>query len=254
MVVDRVTDPVPASILIDVLDGAGVAAATTRASLDRMGERGLLERVRRGREIGFLLTDRARGVLGEATERVHRAEPFAPRGDGWTLVTFSVSERQRNLRHQLRATLTWAGFAPLRDGLWVAPGAVDLAAAFEPLRDELATGTVQAFRAAELEGFEMGDAVRAAWQIDTIRAEHEAFLAEWEGELAYAGRVPALTARTALVADWLALLRADPGLSASYLDAQWPADRSVRVFRDRHAQLRADADAEFAARPALQPV
>lgn len=251
MMFGRPPEPVPASTMIDVLDGAGVAAATTRASLDRMATRGLVERVRRGREIGFVLTGRAREVLDEATARVHRSEPFAPRGAGWTLVTFSIAERDRKLRHQLRATLTWSGFAPLRDGLWVAPGEIDLASALGPVRDQLPDGAVQAFRAAELEGFEMGDAVAAAWHIDGIRAEHEAFLAEWAGDADFGRRTPALSARTALVADWLALLRADPGLPPSYLGDGWPAGSSTRTFRARHDQLRAQSDAEFAARAAL---
>ncbi|WP_292864406.1 PaaX family transcriptional regulator C-terminal domain-containing protein [Microbacterium sp.] len=253
MVVGRTDDPVPASVLIDVLDGAGIAGPTTRASLDRMRERGLLGRVRRGREIGFHLTDRAKDVLNEAAERVERTDPFAPRGAGWTLVTFSVAERHRSLRHQLRASLTWAGFAPLRDGLWVAPGAIDLASALGPLQDDLPPGTVQAFRASEIEGYEMGDAVASAWQIDEIRAEHELFLREWEGAADYGGRMPALTARTALVADWLALLRADPGLPAGHLGPHWPADRSTRVFRERHAALHAASDAEFLARMGAIP-
>ncbi len=254
MVVGRIDDPVPASVLIDVLDGAGIAGPTTRASLDRMRERGLLGRVRRGREIGFQLTDRAKDVLNEAAERIERADPFAPRGAGWTLVTFSVAERHRSLRHQLRASLTWAGFAPLRDGLWVAPGAVDLASALGPLHEDLPSGTVQAFRAAEIEGYEMGDAVAAAWQIDEIRSEHESFLREWEDTGDYGGRMPALTTRTALVADWLALLRADPGLPPGYLGPQWPAERSVSVFRDRHAALRGASEAEFLARTAVPAV
>jgi phenylacetic acid degradation operon negative regulatory protein len=253
LVVDRCDEPVRASLLIDVLDGAGIAPPTTRASLDRMAARGLVDRVRQGREIGFVLTDSATDVLSEASGRVHRDEPFAPQGEGWTLVTFSVPERQRTLRHRLRASLTWAGFASLRDGLWVAPGAVDLASALGPLHDDLPPGTVTAFRASELAGYEMGPAAHAAWQIADIRAEHDAFLAEWPvdaaeaGDVGYAGQAPALTARTALVADWLALLRADPGLPSEYLGDDWPAARSTATFRAVHATLAPASEREFSA-------
>ena len=34
-----------------------------------------------------------------------------------------------------------------------------------------------------------------------------------------------------LVADWLALLRADPRLPAEFMDAEWPATRSVQTYR-----------------------
>ncbi|WP_435215667.1 PaaX family transcriptional regulator C-terminal domain-containing protein [Streptomyces sp. bgisy034] len=36
---------------------------------------------------------------------------------------------------------------------------------------------------------------------------------------------------TLLGADWLRVLRADPGLSARFLPADWPAARSAAVYR-----------------------
>ena len=45
------------------------------------------------------------------------------------------------------------GFAPLRDGLWLAPGELDLDAALEPLRADLPTAAITAFHARELSGY-----------------------------------------------------------------------------------------------------
>ena len=100
-------------------------------------------------------------MLREATYRVRGPRPFDPQGSGWTLVTFSIPEGQRTLRHRLRSTLTWEGFAPIRDGLWLAPGEVDLAGSLEPLRQDLPPNTVIAFHARELAGFPIGESVRA---------------------------------------------------------------------------------------------
>lgn len=248
LVVDRYHEPVPAPVLLDVLDGAGIAPPTTRATLNRMAHRGMLEPVRRGRGIGYGLTESGTEVLREAAGRVNRERPFDAQGKGWTLVTFSLPEGQRTVRHRLRATLTWAGFAPLRDGLWVAPGEVDLTSALGPIENELPHGTVTAFLAQELDGFEMGSSVSAAWEIDAIRAEHDGFLAEWRQPVELKGTMPALTARTELVADWLALLRADPGLPPQYLDDAWPANDSTATFRARHQEVAKDSEKEFASR------
>jgi len=248
LVVDRTEEPVPATLIIDVLDGAGVAAPTTRATLNRMAHRDLFAPVRRGREIGYRLTSSGVEVLREASGRVNRDRPFEPQGTGWTLVTFSLPEGQRTLRHRLRASLTWAGFAPLRDGLWVAPGAVDLAAALGPIHDELPHNTVTAFRAHELPGFEMSESVEAAWEIERIRAEHLNFIEEWRAPIAPDCVTPALTIRTSLVADWLALLRLDPGLPPQHLGQDWPADRSLATFRQQRDDVRVESEAEFSAR------
>jgi len=252
-VVDQDVPPLRASALIEVLEGAGVAAPSTRATLDRMVRRTLLAKKRRGREIAFSLTDEGAAVLREATERVRGQHPFEPHGSGWTLVTFTIPEHQRTLRHRLRSALIWEGFAPLRDGLWLAPGEVDLASALEPLRASLPPGAVTAFHARELPGYAMGENVRTAWNLDAIRGEHLAFIAEWGGASLENGG-SALSTRTMLVADWLALLRADPRLPRHLVDAAWPAERSFEVYWARRRALESAARAEFDALAATSAV
>mgnify|MGYP001029778392 CR=1 FL=1 len=247
LVLDRIDDPVRASVLLEVLEGASITAPTARAMLDRMSRRGMLERVRVGREIAFALSDDTGDVLREAAVRVHAKHPFAPNGTGWTLVTFSVPEDQRTIRHRLRATLAWEGFAPLRDGLWIAPGEVDLEAALEPLGDALAPHAVTAFRAEDLRAYPVSRSVREAWDIDAIRAEHERFLETWEASGSSDGAATAVSTLVCLVADWLALLRADPRLPAEFMGEAWPAERSVAAYRARREELTVLAEREFMA-------
>lgn len=244
-VCDRYFEPLRASVLIGTLEGAGVAASAVRTNLDRMVESGMLERRRLGREIGFELTAHGSEVLREASGRVNGPAPFDPQGEGWTLVTFSVPEHLRDLRHRLRAALTWSGFAVLRDGLWIAPGAVDLAGALGAIIPDLPPASVTAFSATELDGFPMGEAVRVAWDIERIREAHDEFIAHWEREDA-ASDLPPVTARMLLVADWLALLRADPRLPRQYMDEDWPADRSFELFTRRHREFAFPAVRDFA--------
>jgi phenylacetic acid degradation operon negative regulatory protein len=242
---DRYFEPLRTSVLLTVLEGAGVAAPAVRTNLDRMVDSGLLERRRLGREIAFMLTPHGNEVLREASERVNGPTPFEPQGDGWTLMTFTVPEDMRTLRHRLRAALTWSGFAVLRDGLWIAPGAVDLRAALESILPELPPGSVNAFTATEAGGFPMGDAVRIAWDVERIRRAHEEFIGHWDGDAEAADLAP-LTARTLLVADWLALLRVDPRLPRQYMGDDWPAPRSYELFTRRHREFAFPAVRDFA--------
>ncbi|NJC13754.1 phenylacetic acid degradation operon negative regulatory protein [Micromonospora profundi] len=252
-VVDNATGPIRASALISVLEGADVAAPATRATLDRLVHSGILARTRSGRETLFSLTEHGAAVLREATDRVRGPRPFDPQGSGWTLVTFSIPEGQRTLRHRLRSILTWEGFAPLRDGLWLAPGEVDLAGSLEPLQQDLAPNAVVAFHARELAGFPIAESVRAAWDIEAIRRAHLAFIEVWDDSAAATMAPSALTVRTMLVADWLALLRADPRLPAEFMDAQWPATRSAETYRRMHDRLAEASAAEFAELVAARP-
>lgn len=251
-VIDGDPGPVPARAFIEVLDAAGIAAPATRATLDRMEQRGLIARERRGREIVFSPAPTGIAVLREATSRVRDPHPFhAPLGE-WTFVAFSLPEDLRGLRSRLRSTLTWEGFAPLRDGLWVAPGEIDLSAALEAMRADLPQGAILAFLGREVPGFPMADSARSAWDIDAIRAEHLSFIDTWSTYEAV-DSPSALVARTMLVADWLALLRADPGLPRELLDADWPADRSLTLYRELRAQTTEPAVREFAALIARRP-
>ncbi|WP_129788993.1 PaaX family transcriptional regulator C-terminal domain-containing protein [Promicromonospora panici] len=228
LVLDADVERVPSAVLIGLLGELGVGDAATRATLSRMSRRDLLAKVRSGREVAYGLTPASEAVLREARGRVLADEPFAPVGTGWTLVTFSVPESQRDARHRVRAALTWAGFGLLRDGLWIAPGEVDVASALRPLDGELADVELSAFRAYEIEGFSAARAVRSAWRLDEIRAHHLRFLETWAD---VEGSAHPLRDMTALGADWLALLRADPRLPAEHLSADWPSGRSAATFR-----------------------
>lgn len=231
-------------VFLEVLRGAGVAAPAVRANLDRMVANRLLMRERRGRQLEFSLTPAGHALLGEAAERVRGTAPFEPNGDGWTLVTFSLPEELRTLRSRLRSTLTWHGFAPLRDGLWLASGSPALATALEPLHDELPPGALTAFRAQELDGFPIAASVRDAWDIEGIRDAHHSFIDTWSGRDPDAAS--AVVTLTMLVADWLALLRADPRLPAEYMGQEWPAASSLALYRRLRDQLAARSQTEFA--------
>lgn len=240
LVVDRGLGAVPAAVLLEVLGELSVGAAAGRATLARMVSRGLLERVPSGRSVSYLLTPTSEEVLREARDRVFATDPFAPDGEGWTLVTFSVPESQRDVRHRVRAQLVWAGFGILRDGLWIAPGAVDVGPALGPLRaaEQGDAGLeLLAFRATEIEGFPVAAAMSSAWRLDEIRARHEEFQATWRRRTSDDDGLAAVCTLTALVADWLGLLRAAPRLPAEHLGPDWPTGGSVETFRRWHDVL-----------------
>ena len=250
LVVDRDLGPVPTAVLIDVLAELAVTATATRATLQRMVARGLLKTVRQGRTVSYLLTPGAERVLRDARDRVFASDPFAPRGGGWTLVTFSVPESRRDVRHRVRAQLVWAGFGLLRDGLWIAPGEGDVDRALGPVLEDEGASELElvAFRAEEVAGFSVSSTVRSAWRLEEIRERHELFQERWCEVEPDARSQASLAMLTALVADWLDLLRGAPPLPLEHLDEGWPAARSVSTFRRLHDALVGPAGSEVRAR------
>jgi phenylacetic acid degradation operon negative regulatory protein len=228
VVLDEGLPPLPSAVLLDVLADLGVTEAAARATLKRMTQRGLLDRGQVGRTAQYALTPKAERVLRQAAARVSSPAPFTHSEGEWTLLSYSVPESRRDLRHRVRSRLTWAGFGGLRDGLWIAPGTVDVATVLghDDLSD--AAGLADAFAARPLPGTDVDRLVRRAWDVVALRRAHLRFVADWSAPPRVTG---SLAQRTLLGADWLALLRADPGLPAAQLGTDHPAAASTAVYQ-----------------------
>jgi DNA-binding transcriptional regulator PaaX len=228
LVLDEDLPPLPSVTLLDLLADLGVAEAAARATLKRMTQRGLLARGQVGRTAEYALTPRIENVLRQARERVASAAPFEHPDGEWTLLSYSVPESRRDLRHRVRSRLTWAGFGGLRDGLWIAPGTVDVAAVLGHTELADVAGLADAFAARALPGTDVDRLVHRAWDVPAVRAAHEWFIETWNRPPRVSGSLAQLTL---LGTDWLALLRTDPGLPAAQLGPDWPASSSTAVYR-----------------------
>ncbi|MCO7220212.1 PaaX family transcriptional regulator C-terminal domain-containing protein, partial [Klenkia sp. PcliD-1-E] len=226
LVLDEGLPPLPSSVLLDLLADLGVAEAAGRATLQRMTQRGLLERGQVGRTAEYALTPRIEAVLRRADRRVSSPTPFEHPAEEWTLLSYSVPESRRDLRHRVRAALTWAGFGGVRDGLWLAPGTVDVAAVLAPLTD--AAGLADAFSARPLPGTDVAALVHRAWDVPAVRDAHTWFVRTWVRPPRVAGSMAQFTL---LGADWLHLLQTDPGLPGEHLGPDWPAAASTAAYR-----------------------
>ncbi|MGY1805524.1 PaaX family transcriptional regulator C-terminal domain-containing protein [Blastococcus sp. SYSU D00922] len=242
LILDTYQDPLPTRVFLAVLGSLGISDDATRSVLTRLTERGLLTRHQSGRVASYGLTDTARRVLREGRERVEATEPFHQPSTEWTLLSFSLPETHRDVRNRLRSRLTWAGFGCLRDGLWVAPGRVDLDR-ITAVGAEVEGLQIDGFVASPTPGTDVPRFVRRAWDLDALRREHEEFIRRWDRPLPR-DRDP-LALFILLGAQWIRLLRLDPALPERYLGEEWPARRSASAHRAASAELAAPAQAAF---------
>ncbi|GAA4753696.1 PaaX family transcriptional regulator C-terminal domain-containing protein [Modestobacter marinus] len=243
LILDTYEDPLPTRVFLDVLGSVGVSADATRSVLTRLTERGLLTRHQDGRVASYGLTETSRRVLREGRRRVRTPDPFHQASSDWTLLSFSLPESQRDVRSRLRSRLTWAGFGCLRDGLWIAPGRVDLDSIIAVGAD-VGGLSIDGFVAAPAAGTDVARFVRRAWDLDALRWEHEEFLRRWDRPLPR-GEDP-LALFTLLGAHWIRLLRSDPVLPERHLGEDWPGRRSAAVYGTVVTALEARAQAAFA--------
>jgi phenylacetic acid degradation operon negative regulatory protein len=241
-VLDRHGLAVGAGTFIAVLGLLGVSEQAARSTLTRMVCRGLLARQQHGRRAYFTLTERSTALLVEGGERIFAPAPVRQRWDGaWTLLSFSIPESRRNERHRLRARLAWNGFGPLRDGLWLAPGRVEVAGLVSDLGLER---HLDAFASWALAPTDVADLVERVWDLDELRGSYEAFLARWRDP---ALPVPPgdLARQVFLITEWRRIIREDPLLPVRYLPSDWPALEAARLFHKLHERYSPGAARTF---------
>jgi len=241
---------VPVAALIRLLGAAGVDAPSVRSAVSRLKRRGLLTADRPGsKAAGYAPSDAARQLLEDGDRRVYAR----PKPDGrWLLAVFSVPESERGRRHLLRSRLARLGFGNAAPGIWIAPSHLEAETRHSLGRLGL-TPYVDLFLGTH-EGFEpTAEAVARWWDLESLAAQHRAFLAVHEpvlrtwsrrrrvpAEEAYGDYLPALDG-------WRRLPYADPGLPTALLPADWPGERSAEVFFALHAKLRDPGAAYVAA-------
>ncbi|WP_246108975.1 PaaX family transcriptional regulator [Streptomyces sedi] len=218
--------------VVAVLERLGVGEHATRTAVARMVRRDLLGTVRRGRRVFLGLTRHGGEVLRDGRHRLTTDVVDSDWDGRWTLLSFSVPEARRADRHALRKRLGWLGFAPLRSGVWVSPGAADVERVLAEL-DLLDHAEV--FRAEAAGWTDPARIVREAWDLPAIEADYRAFLSRWEDGTYDA--LDVLCRRVRLTAEWLLLVRQDPRLPASLLPAGWPGVVAQRRFRALHGRL-----------------
>ena len=234
---------VSAGSIIAVLNRLEVGEHATRATVARMARRGLLRPIRRGRQVFFGLAPRGVTVLRDGLRKLE-AEIVDQHWDGrWTLLAFSVPETRRADRHALRTRLGWAGFAPLRSGLWVSPGTTDISQVLSEL-DLLDHASV--FRGEAAMWSDPARIAREAWDLRALATSYRGFLDRWSGGAF--GELDALSRRTRMTAEWLLLIRQDPRLPPALLPPEWPGVRAQEMFRTLQAELIAPSDELAAAR------
>ena len=242
-VLDRQGLAVGAGTLIAVLELLGVSEQAARSTLTRMVRRGQLARQQHGRRAYFTITNRTKALLVEGGERIFAPAPVRQRWDGdWTLLSFSIPESRRNERHRLRARLAWNGFGLLRDGLWLAPGRVEVAGLIADLGLER---HVDAFAGLALAPTDVAELVGRVWDLDDLRSSYQAFLARWQGPTP---PVPPgdLARQVFLITEWRHIIREDPLLPARYLPPDWPALEAAALFHALHERYSDGAARTFA--------
>jgi phenylacetic acid degradation operon negative regulatory protein len=200
---------------------------------------------REGRRARMELSARTADLLRSGAERIYSfGDPWEWDGR-WLVVVLRVPEERRDVRHQLRTELAWAGLGSLGGGVWLTPHVereVELAAAISGESAAEATSFVAALGA-------LGSPDRvaaAAWDLDGVRDQYETFIGAFSRARPTSPEA-CFRMHTLLVHAWRKFPFVDPDLPSDLLPAGWPRRRAHELFLERHARWRSGASEFFAA-------
>jgi phenylacetic acid degradation operon negative regulatory protein len=226
--------------LVRLMADLGIDGQAVRSSVYRLKKRGILRSLAMSGAAGYALSDDAVAMLREGDARIFR-DYRSSAADGWVVAVFSVPERDRDKRHELRTGLTRLGFGTVAPGVWIAPGHVAAEARAVLTRHGL-DGYVDLFSGEHVGFADIGDKIRDWWDLDELTTLYGAFSDRF-GPLArhlartsmtdreaFAAYVPILTA-------WRRLPYRDPGLPLDLLPQPWSGQTAARVFAELNVQL-----------------
>jgi phenylacetic acid degradation operon negative regulatory protein len=232
--------------MIELMGAVGVAAPVARTAVVRVKRKGLLVAEPREGESGLGLGPGARRMLARGDRRIHQPRMMSA-GDPWCLVSVSVPEPERALRHQLRRRLQGIGCGNVALGLWICPAFL-ADEVVEILAELDLRGRATLFRTGTPDvGGDLAEFVARWWDLPHLRALHDRFLADRRGDLRL---VPdeispeeAFVAYVRAVDSWRVIPYVDPGLPLELLPADWPGRETTELFltlRRRHGRAAAE--------------
>lgn len=225
----RLDGRVSSAALVALAGDLGIPASQARTAVARLKRKGLLLADPPG---GYLLNPAALPMLERGDRRIFRVRQMEL-GDPWCLVSATIPESQRGLRHLLRTRLSFIGAGSVAPGLWIAPGHLD-DEVVELVAEVGAEAFTTVFRADDPRPPDpLDEAIARWWDLAALRAEHERFQASAD---ALDAGMP-FAAYVRLVDSWRVLPYVDPGLPAALLPPDWPGRRSFELFAELSSRL-----------------
>ncbi len=233
--------------LVALAESLGVPGPTVRVTLGRLRARGWFEVRREGRESVYRLSATGLRVLNEGARRIFHPRNQAWHGE-WSMVVYTVPDRERSTRDELRRQLAWLGYAPLATATWICPHPrgeeVVEAAALLPA----ATVTLLSSRTSGLAEDRM--LALRCWEVEALNEDYRIFLRDLRERLPrYRGGevsgAAALVERIGLVNAYRRIVRRDPRFPIELQPAGWLGDEAHRLFDEAHDLLVRDARSHF---------
>jgi len=230
--------------LIRLLEAFGHNEQAVRAAISRMGKQGWVTSTKKGNKSFYSLTERGRARMEEASERIYKSS--APDWDGtWRILVYTIPEKQRHLRDELRKELMWSGFGPLTNSCWITPNPLEKEV--HRLIDKYDIHDYVSFFQATYAGMdEQIKMIDTCWNLAGINERFREFIEEYRMKYATDEKKlrnndmsdsEAFVQSALLVHQYRKFLFIDPNLPKELLPEEWLGDTAAALFTDYNNML-----------------
>ncbi len=231
-----------ANTIIQLCAELDVAEDAARSALARFKRRGMLISKKQNGVIGYAISPEMRRSFDQGDSRVLQRRD-SPINEGWILVAFSIPEKLRSVRYQLRSRLTRIGFAQVSGGLWIAPR--QLSGDAISLAKSLKVEKYMNFFSAEHMAFvPTSAAVQEWWDLEGIQEVYTSFskttkpvIKYWASKNNVIDAARAFRDYTTILTNWRHAPYFDPGLPQEFLPKSWAGYQATENFFELHDKL-----------------
>ena len=236
-------EPVWQETLVGALVSIGYTHQAARQALARSVRHGWLETSRHGRRARVSLSGGTADLLRSGAERIYSfGSPW--RWDGrWLVLVLRVPETRREVRHQVRTRLAWAGLGSMGGGVWLTPHVGREAELGDAIREAPAAEATSFVASLGALG-RAEDVVAAAWDLDEVGEQYEAFIEDFAA-IRPSSDEAFFRMQTLLVHAWRRFPFVDPDLPSELLPSGWPRRRAYELFTARHGRWQGPARSYF---------
>jgi phenylacetic acid degradation operon negative regulatory protein len=235
-----VRDAIPSSLFVALLGLFDIDAVSSRVALERVAKKGLLDRIKSGRNVYYRLSRAAsERRLARVGAVMRFGLDFEPWDGTWTMVLTSVPEAQKELRAKLRAELADQGFTPYYAAVWIRANRSAVPAAQQVIR-ELGVEQGAVFNARYEPGSSPAADPITVFPLDDVEARYREFIGTFSStkiKFRKLGGADALVLRTRLMDAWRNTIKLDPKLPAELLPPRFSRDKAREVFLETYDLL-----------------
>ncbi|MCT1764650.1 PaaX family transcriptional regulator [Brevibacterium casei] len=235
--------------LVQLMGDLGYDAPGVRSAISRLKSKGILVSSKLGSQAAYSIDPSMTETIDKGDVRIF-ADTRPDSAGKWALVTFTVPETQRSLRHQIRSSLTRLGFGNAGQGLWIAPAA-NLHEAEVVLRRRGLDKYVDFFVGAYVDETQLATKIGQWWDLNELNTRFEPFLSVyapndqvWEETLAAAADNDrdAFRLYAPMLTMWRELPYSIPPLPPEFVPTDWNGPRVRSLFYTAHDRLAESAE------------